>query len=136
MLILFLSASRGMTEEPQEYLALADLESFSADNPFASKLPIPPPVIETAPPSTEQPTGPNIGGQMMPGLQTDVKQEKQTPLPELVLTGLVWNSKRPQAIINGSVVDIGDRIADVEIVAIQKDGVDVKFLDAVTTIKP
>lgn len=57
-------------------------------------------------------------------------------LPSLKVTGLVWNSKRPQAIINGQVVGVGETIGEVKIVSIRPDGVDVLYQDKIITITP
>jgi hypothetical protein len=57
-------------------------------------------------------------------------------IPQLTVTGLVWNSDRPQAIVNGQVANQGDTILGVKIVRIHKRGIDVAFEGATTTIKP
>jgi competence CoiA-like predicted nuclease len=44
-------------------------------------------------------------------------------LSRFQIQGMVWNSDTPQAIINNTVVNIGDVIEDVEIVAIHKEGI-------------
>ena len=56
--------------------------------------------------------------------------------PKFVITGLVWNSERPQAIVNAQVVDIGDTISEAQITAIRKTGIDVNFQGKTITIKP
>lgn len=53
--------------------------------------------------------------------------EKEKPLPELKIQGIVWGGTLPQAIINGKIVKIGDTIEEVKILDIHKDGVDVIF---------
>lgn len=45
--------------------------------------------------------------------------------PNLVITGIVYNAKVPQAIINGAVVKQGDVVQGVTILGIRKGGVDV-----------
>lgn len=37
-----------------------------------------------------------------------VKEEPTTPPPAMTITGVLWNSKRPQAIIDGQVVSEGE----------------------------
>lgn len=44
----------------------------------------------------------------------------------LVIQGLVWNLKDPQAIINGKVVKIGDTLEDAQILDITKEGVKIR----------
>ena len=43
------------------------------------------------------------------------------------LEGLVWNTRRPQAIINGQVVEKGGKIENTEILDIQKEGVKMRY---------
>ena len=43
-----------------------------------------------------------------------------------VLEGVVWNSKRPQAIVNGKIVELGGKIGDAKITAIDKKGVKIQ----------
>jgi hypothetical protein len=54
--------------------------------------------------------------------------------PDLKLNGLVWNTTKPQAIINDQVVNIGDIIENSKIVDIKKDGVDIIFSEKLFTI--
>ena len=61
---------------------------------------------------------------------------KTNVLPNLNITGLIWNTDRPQAIVNGQVLDQGDTIENAEIIAIKKDGIDIKYQDNITTVKP
>jgi len=49
--------------------------------------------------------------------------------PALSVTGVLWGSKVPQAIINGKVVKAGDVIQNAEIIAIDKEGVTVRYGD-------
>lgn len=66
--------------------------------------------------------------------------EKQIPEdlqpPELNIKGLIWNSNRPQAIINDQVVDLGDTVSEAEIVSIQKNEIGILFKGQKITIKP
>lgn len=62
-------------------------------------------------------------------------------LSKFIVTGLVWNSERPQAIINGVIVNVGDKIKvdktpDVDIVSIKKEGIDIIFNGVKATLKP
>lgn len=64
----------------------------------------------------------------MPGPQNiERPPTPETPLPGLNVSGLVWNTVRPQAIINGQIVGIGDTVLGVKIVDIQKAGIAVLF---------
>jgi len=93
-------------------------------DPFKSWLPkkeIPAPVAE----KTEETQAPQ-----------PVPQAKIEPvqLPAIEVSGIVWNTKRPQAIINETVVNIGDTIDNIKIVDIHQDGVDVIYKEIMFTI--
>lgn len=48
---------------------------------------------------------------------------EEVTLPALHLQGLVYGQLKPRAIIDGQVVGEGDRINDIEVLQIQRDGV-------------
>jgi len=52
---------------------------------------------------------------------------QEVPPPQLTITGVVWNSDRPQAIVNGQVVDVGDKISEAEVIAIDNTGITISF---------
>lgn len=52
---------------------------------------------------------------------------QKKPLPGLKIQGIVWGSSIPQAIINNKVLKIGDKIEDVSIVEISREGVIILF---------
>lgn len=103
-------------------------------NPFKSKLPEPEPEPEPEKPmdASEMTESSQTG----PTLDMPVIQEPPLPVPTFTVTGIVWDSDRPQAIMNGQIVNIGDIIADVMITAIQKTEIRGTFHGADITIKP
>jgi len=113
-----------------------DLDNTSIDNPFEPKLPKPKKPEKPDRPKPQKPRaprGPIISTKTTEtGTQTPQKPER----PALHVLGLIWNSDRPQAIINGRVVDIGDSISNVKIIAIRKNEIDVEFNGEFATIKP
>lgn len=54
------------------------------------------------------------------------KDTRETPLN---LEGLVWNSVRPQAIINGTVVEVGSEVGGAKVLAIDRKGVKLRVDD-------
>ena len=77
-----------------------------------------------------------------PSLQTsepsepiEIEVEEIIPLPDVKISGIIWNSDRPQAIINGRIVDIGDSILGIQITEIRKTGIDGLFHGRTVTIK-
>ena len=57
-------------------------------------------------------------------------------LPKFSISGIIWNSKRPQAIINGQIVEVGDTISEIKITGIHKEGIEGLFDGKPVTIKP
>jgi Tfp pilus assembly protein PilP len=72
---------------------------------------------------------------MVPGEEEEKEEKVQAaqeqaaakPLPSLTVQGIIWGSNIPQAIINNTVVRVGDSIAEVKIVRIDKEGVEVFY---------
>ncbi|OGX33459.1 MAG: hypothetical protein A2787_08905 [Omnitrophica WOR_2 bacterium RIFCSPHIGHO2_01_FULL_48_9] len=95
------------------------VEDTALINPFAAKLPKKEPTPQpTVQPPTTQPVDP---------LARPAPQIKPEPpkAPNFRISGVVWNTDRPQAIINNQVVSVGDTIDNSKIVSINKVGIDV-----------
>ncbi|MDD5504936.1 MAG: general secretion pathway protein GspB [Candidatus Omnitrophica bacterium] len=56
-----------------------------------------------------------------------VVEHVSVPMPSLVIEGMVWNTDKPQAIINGKVLNAGDIIDGVRIINIEKQGITIDF---------
>lgn len=117
--VLFVSLGFA-AEQPPEY-AVYDILEFK--DPFVSLLPKKEPVKAEA--ATPKPT-----------TKTEKAQEKEIVLPSVEITGIVWNTNRPQAIINEHVVSIGDKIDDMIISDIRRSGIDIIYQGKHFTIKP
>ena len=96
-------------------------------NPFIPQLPqkeIPPvPVAENPlpPPPVAFTQNP------LPPVEPTPPPPVPTPSgPELTVSGLVWNTTRPQAIINGQVVSVGDTVDNWIITGISKTGIEIR----------
>ena len=104
-------------------------------NPFMSPLPHKkekPPAETISQEPHEKTSGPKSSANQ----QVKDTTPKEAPLPELVVTGLVWNSDRPQAIINGTVVSEGDVMSNIKIESIKKTGIEIIYLGKKILIKP
>ncbi len=79
-------------------------------DPLVSLLPMEPPesIAQGASPGRTQPA-------------------RQASIPPLSLQGVLWGGAEPQAIINGEVYRVGDRIDEVRITGIDRRGVTVEF---------
>jgi len=68
--------------------------------------------------------------------EKQVNTSEAITLPAMNVTGLVWNSKRPQAIINGQVVNIGDTVSDAKIIKITKNEIEFLYMETTFKITP
>lgn len=114
-------------------------DSFADRNPFSPQ--IPKKVIEM--PSNEfieepEPVVNNKPVQPIRPVRQEIQETITAPIkpPELQVTGVVWNSDRPQAIINNTVVDIGDRLLNTQIVSITKEYIEIEFNNEYFKITP
>lgn len=59
------------------------------------------------------------------------KVKKKKPIaikpPQFNITGLIWNTDRPQAIIDGNVLSVGDEIKGAKLLSVNKDGIKVEY---------
>lgn len=93
----------------------------------------PPP--EPKKPEIAKPQPPPVEPPVLPPAEPPVKvteEKKEAPPviiepPSLTISGLVWNSDRPQAIVNNQIVGIGDVVAGSEILEIQKTGIGIQY---------
>ncbi len=120
------------------------IENFRTNNPFKPQLPVSE-VIQKIIPIKDKPDKIKSGkkalwdriNQIKPKTPEFFKPKKEEIIiipPSLTITGLIWNTDRPQAIINGKIVDIGDTVSATKIVAIRKNGIDVFFNGKTLTI--
>ena len=118
-------------------------------NPFVPQMPYEKkivPAVETAgPDDAEEDIIPTVkgtpAGEVLPAVPIIAGA------PKLVITGLIWNSDRPQAIVNGNVIEVGDRlfgvptdknetIPEIKFVDITKEGLTVSFMEQTVVLKP
>jgi hypothetical protein len=55
--------------------------------------------------------------------------------PEFILTGIIYNTIKPQAIINGTVVYVGDIVLDGKVVSIEKGVVKILYKTNILNVK-
>ena len=106
-------------------------------DPFIPQIQIPVQTPQqTTPPSKPEPklVVPPQPTPVVPPLPPVVKKEEKPKAPDFKITGIVWNTKRPQAIINDQVFSVGNKINDYTIKSISKSGVSVTSGDAEYTI--
>lgn len=63
-----------------------------------------------------------------------VTQTDQVVLPEMEVQGVIWGTRKPQAIINKKVLYEGDYVDDVLIQKISKTGIDVLYKNRVFVV--
>ena len=103
--------------------------TISQEDPLIDKLPKPKTIEEISYKKTEKDPLKNIFAQFLERLRRRVPEEEieKLPIPDLNIEGLIWNSDMPQAIVNGSVVKIGDDIEGIKIVEINKKGITIEY---------
>ena len=57
------------------------------------------------------------------------------PLPDVNVSGIIWNSDRPQAIINDRIVDIDSDVSGIKITEIRQSDIKGLFHEKAVTIK-
>jgi hypothetical protein len=138
LIFTFISPSLIFAQE-DDNAATPLLNSSVIRNPFDSQLPkkIDQSIQEKSPDQTELSiyTAPAPSDSELPPIEVE-EPPPPPPIPELVITGVVWNSARPQAIINGEVVDVGQTINGVQILNIEKSGIKVLWHNAIATLIP
>ena len=99
-----------------------EIISNPLNDPFMPQIPKPP-----APAAAVTPQG--FPADAIPApLTTPAKQPKPAvQKPNLTISGIIWNSDRPQAIINNQVVDVGTTVDSTTVLAINKTGIDVLY---------
>ena len=142
VLIVLLSPLRLFAAEYESLLDKISSDSYSIANPFEPKIPFKKPeeIIMQPPTKPEESMAipPDIrygSTKENQGRQQEMTVKEEAP-PVLTVTGLVWNSDRPQAIINGEVLDLGDTISNAKVISIRKTGVEVEFHGTIITINP
>ena len=63
----------------------------------------------------------------------DIKQEIMGLT--LSLEGVVWNSDKPQAVISGKIVTVGQKVNKAEVLEIKRDGVKMKYKQQVFVLR-
>ena len=137
------------TIEAQGVRLIVDSSSFemlSARDPFTPQVPqeeiraqrvepirpvgVNEPVVLPPPPAVQEPSV------SMPR-QEDITRPPRIlePLPGINVAGVVWNTDRPQAIINGQIVGIGDTVSGAKILDIKKMGITVLFQGRTETLE-
>ena len=105
-----------------------NLDIYDSTNPFQSKLPVKKELIA-------KPTGTPVNSKNTQNQTADLPK-KESPELKWKINGIVWNTNRPQAIINDRVVDVGDTVDNAKIIAIRKAELDVELDGKKITIKP
>ncbi len=70
-------------------------------------------------------------------IATKLKKKKTIAIkpPQFNITGLIWNSDRPQAIVDSNVLSVGDEIKGAKLLSVNKDGIRIQYEGAEFFIK-
>ena len=113
-------------EQQEKSLGITPEIAFILNNlkdPFIPKLPQPAPSPEPLPMPTPEP----------PHVVVPPPPPPPSP-PELKISGLIWNTNKPQAIVNGQIVAKGDVVQEWIITSISKNGIEIKNGDQIVLI--
>ncbi len=105
-------------EEQAEELTIIDtMPNYNADN-------------------YQDPFTPQIKKEEEKKLEAQSLDSREIPISEFNVQGMIWNSDRPQAIIEGQILGIGDEIKGAKIVEISKEGVKLLIEGKIIMAKP
>ncbi len=107
----------------------SDLDSIK--DPFVPKLPLEPKMKPQSNQQNLNESSMNISPPVSPVPPQSVSLAPAVEIrpPLITISGLVWNTDRPQAIVNNEIVGIGDKINEWSIVAISEEGIEISYLD-------
>jgi hypothetical protein len=133
------------------------ISGYAAGNPFRPQLPQPKPPEEIAPPepvflpesnSRTETDMYNIVPPLYPDPLTGsrpladiILEDPKTPeilvIPPIFnIQGVIWQTNRPQAIINDQVVDVGDDFMESRIVSIEKTLIQIEYQGTLFNLTP
>jgi len=69
-------------------------------------------------------------------LPDELPPEELVPVPAFDIVGMVWNSRRPQAIINSSIVNLGDAVNGWIVTDISEQGVTMTYDTQSVVVEP
>ncbi len=104
-------------------------------NIVATQEPLPPEASPTADQTILPPAMPDNAPQLKDRFSAPAKAAVPTK-PKFQISALIWNSDRPQAILNGQIVGLGDTLDDWTIVSINKTGVKIRQNEISYVIEP
>ena len=87
-------------------------------------------------PQTPQPIKDISDDNIKKPVETVTRVKPTVPIPQFTLSGLIWNTKKPAAILNGKIVAVGDQVSSWSVSEITKEGVHVTFEDLNLWVKP
>ncbi|MFH1359592.1 MAG: hypothetical protein ABIJ41_00965 [Candidatus Omnitrophota bacterium] len=121
IILLVMSAGGWAQNTPSEHL--------SFKNPFESALP------KRQEPIIIQPTPELIMPVRPLPTPIETRPEQEIIPPSLLISGVIWNTDRPQAIINNMVVNIGDVVEEAKIIDINRSGIKIQYMEKNFTIE-
>lgn len=74
----------------------------------------------------------------VPAVRNIIKPDVKNEISNIsfALEGLLWETERPQAIINGKIVEKGDNVQGAEVLAIDKKGVRMRYKGQEFILRP
>ncbi|MCK5580374.1 MAG: hypothetical protein KAJ18_03785 [Candidatus Omnitrophica bacterium] len=126
----YINTIKGLDKETAKILR-------SLKNPFAPKLPQP---VEEPAKSPRKVPKPHVvkKPEPMPVKKgpRPITQKPEISKPNFFISGMVWDTEYPQAIINTQILNVGDRIENWTISHIGPNGVEITYKNTRFVIKP
>ncbi len=128
--VWFSSYGVSVPEEPatpttNEEEALPDFSSVR--DPFVSQLPKHQKVERPVEPTVQNVHNEQKLTMGQPTAAAFADNKEDLKLPPLEIQGIIWGGKYPQAIINENVLEVGDSVDKVKILAIRKNGIQILY---------
>ena len=68
--------------------------------------------------------------------QPKVEEKPKIVFPAVTISGVIWDTDKPQAIINDTVIREGETFEEIEVLSIKKDGITMNYKGLTKTIEP
>ena len=104
----------------------------SIKDPFIPQLPVAP-IVKSQQNSSQYP-GNAVSASASGNQMNNAPPPVEVRPPVITISGLVWNTDRPQAIVNNQIVEIGDKINEWTIVTIHEEGIEIVYKDKIVVV--
>jgi hypothetical protein len=125
-----------LAAENTTYRPERSVDINNVPNPFISKIPKEAVVVPT-PAKSESPAAPSFYNPALPvpPVPPPVARSAEEPEAPINVQGVIWESEKPQAIINDQIVGIGDQVGKAKVTSIAKSQVVLSYPNKTVTFE-